>query len=138
MRFLQLARQLSMEPLVEVNNEAEMECALRVGARVIGINNRNLHDFTVDMDTTTRLIGERASQLHDVIFAALSGISERSDVEYFQRAGARAILVGEALMRAPDPKAKIKVTLVWNFFLLNSKLLTDSSYRNCKDRNIHW
>jgi len=107
--YLALARSLGMEPLVEVNNDKEMDIAINCGARIIGINNRNLHNFVVDMDTTGRLIGDRASKLHDVIFAALSGISTRADVEAFVKSGARAVLVGEALMRAESPALKVRV-----------------------------
>lgn len=99
------ARVLGMEPLVEVNNEAEMKRALACGARVIGVNNRDLRTFTVDLGTTGRLAGMAGD---DVIVAALSGIATRADVERFERAGATAVLVGEALMRAADPAALIR------------------------------
>lgn len=108
--LLGLSRQLGMEPLVEVNNADEMKIALEVGSKVIGINNRNLHDFTVDMDTTRRLIASSGSTPTDsgVTFVALSGISVRKDVESFESIGARAVLVGESLMRAADPAAKVR------------------------------
>jgi anthranilate synthase/indole-3-glycerol phosphate synthase/phosphoribosylanthranilate isomerase len=98
------SRDLGMEPLVEVNNSEEMERALASGAAVIGINNRDLRSFNVDLGTTDRLagmVGQRA------LLAALSGISTRADVERFEAAGAGAVLVGESLMVAPDPAAKI-------------------------------
>ncbi|GAB4335982.1 MAG: indole-3-glycerol phosphate synthase TrpC [Dehalococcoidia bacterium] len=98
------SRGCGMEPLVEVNNADEMRRAIDAGARVIGINNRDLHSFDVDLSTTERL----ASMVPGgVTLAALSGISSRKDVERFQRAGATAVLVGEALMRADDPRKKI-------------------------------
>lgn len=106
-RFLKLSRELSMEPLVEVNTAPEMELAIKVGAKIIGINNRNLHDFTVDLDTTRRLT-QGIDVPSDVSFVALSGIATRSDVEGFEAIGTRAVLVGESLMRAVDPAAKIK------------------------------
>ena len=99
------SRSLGMEPLVEVNNAAEMERALASGARVIGVNNRDLRSFNVDLATTDRLAGMVGE---DVLLAALSGISTREDVERFQAAGAGAVLVGEALMVADDPAAKIR------------------------------
>lgn len=103
--LMDLSRALGMEPLVEVNNEAEMGRAVLAGATVIGINNRDLRDFRVDMGTTDRL----ATISHDgAVLAALSGIASRADVERFQRAGATAVLVGEALMVAPDPRAKVR------------------------------
>ncbi|MCO5201013.1 MAG: indole-3-glycerol phosphate synthase TrpC [Chloroflexi bacterium] len=99
------SRALGMEPLVEVNNAEEMERALRAGARVIGINNRDLRSFHVDLGTTGRLAGLAPA---DVLLAALSGISTREDVERFAEAGASAVLVGESLMVAADPAAKIR------------------------------
>jgi anthranilate synthase/indole-3-glycerol phosphate synthase/phosphoribosylanthranilate isomerase len=102
--LMRRSRALGMEPLVEVNNAEEMERALRSGARVIGINNRDLRSFQVDLGTTDRLAGLVPG---DVSLAALSGISTRKDVERFEAAGAGAVLVGEALMVAKDPAAKI-------------------------------
>jgi anthranilate synthase/indole-3-glycerol phosphate synthase/phosphoribosylanthranilate isomerase len=99
------ARELGMEPLVEVNNAAEMARALDAGAEVIGINNRDLRTFNVDLGTTDRLAGMAGD---GVILAALSGISTRADVERFESAGAAAVLVGESLMVAPDPAVKIQ------------------------------
>lgn len=91
------AKSLGMEPLVEVNNADEMARANALGAKVIGVNNRNLHSFDVDMETTTRLAKMVPA---DTILCALSGISSRADVDPMVEQGARAILVGEALMRA--------------------------------------
>ena len=96
---------LGMEPLVEVNNAREMEAALGLGARVIGVNNRNLHDFQVDMGTTTRLADMVKGQ--DVILCALSGITGPEDVRQYVQQGVGAVLVGEALMRAKDTRAFI-------------------------------
>ena len=92
---------LGMEPLVEVNNPEELSVALDIGAKVIGVNNRNLHDFNVDMSTTTRV--NAALDGRDVILCALSGISSPSDVEKYVAEGVRAVLVGESLMLAKDP-----------------------------------
>ncbi|CAO3612151.1 unnamed protein product [Cunninghamella blakesleeana] len=89
--------QLGMEPLVEVNNAEEMARANAIGAKVIGVNNRNLHSFDVDMDTTSRL-AEMVPD--DTILCALSGITCRADVETYMSHGAKGVLVGEALMRA--------------------------------------
>ncbi|CDR99849.1 probable anthranilate synthase component II [Sporisorium scitamineum] len=96
---------LGMEPLVEVNNPEEMMRALRLGAKVVGVNNRNLHDFNVDMETTSRLAD--AANKGGVILCALSGISGRSDVAKYLKEGVGAVLVGEALMRAKDKRAFI-------------------------------
>ena len=96
---------LGMEPLVEVNNAAEMKIALDLGAKVIGVNNRNLHNFNVDTGTTTRLADMVRGK--DVILCALSGISTREDVQQYQEQGVGAVLIGEALMRASNPRAFI-------------------------------
>ncbi len=103
--LLALCRELGMEPLVEVNNADEMARALAAGAAVIGINNRDLRTFNVDLGTTDRLAGMASGR---VLLAALSGIAERGDVERFQAAGAAAVLVGEALMVAGNPAGKIR------------------------------
>ncbi|KAG6329975.1 hypothetical protein ID866_9113, partial [Astraeus odoratus] len=102
---------LGMEPLVEVNNAREMTRALELGAKVIGVNNRNLHDFEVDMGTTTRL-AEMVKE-RDVVLCALSGISSPQDVRQYAAQGVGAVLVGEALMRAKDTKAFIHELLDW-------------------------
>ena len=104
-RLMERSRSLGMEPLVEVNSEEEMERALGAGAGVIGINNRELRSFQVDLGTTDRLAGLARG---DVLLAALSGISTLEDVERFAAAGASAVLVGESLMVASDPAAKIR------------------------------
>lgn len=97
---------LGMEPLVEVNNPTELEVALEIGSKVIGVNNRNLHDFNVDMDTTSRV--NTALKGRDVILCALSGISSSADVEKYVQEGVRAVLVGESLMRASDAGAFLR------------------------------
>lgn len=103
------SKKLGMEPLVEVNNAEEMQAALDLGARIIGVNNRNLHNFEVDMGTTTRLADMVKGR--DVILCALSGIKSSEDVDSYVKDGARAILVGESLMRAQDPSVFIRELL---------------------------
>lgn len=93
------AQTLDMEPLVEVNNQEEMKLAMKLGAKVIGVNNRNLHDFAVDLETTSRLAKDLQA---GVTLCALSGITGRSDVEKYVGEGVGAVLVGEALMRSKD------------------------------------
>ena len=97
---------LGMEPLVEVNNAKEMEIALSLPAKVIGVNNRNLHNFQVDMATTSRLSDMVKGR--DVILCALSGISSPADVKQYASEGVSGVLIGESLMRAKDPSAFIK------------------------------
>lgn len=75
--YLKCARSLGMEPLVEVNTDEEMRVAVEIGAKLIGINNRNLHTFTVDLNTTGDLLKTLQHIPQDIIFAALSGIVDR-------------------------------------------------------------
>ena len=104
-RLIGLARDLSLDALVEVHSEPELEQALEAGAEVIGINNRDLKTLQVDLETTQRLIGRiPAGRLR----VSESGIRSRADVEFVQRQGADAILVGEELMGSADPAEKIK------------------------------
>ena len=100
---------LGMEPLVEVNNAKEMEIALSIGSKVIGVNNRNLHSFDVDMGTTTRLVDMVRER--DVILCALSGITGPEDVRMYTAQGVRGVLVGEALMRAGNTPKFIRELL---------------------------
>lgn len=104
-QLMALSRELGMEPLVEVNNAEEMARAVSAGATIVGINNRDLRTFNVDLGTTDRLA---ALAGEGVILAALSGITTRADVERFEAVGASAVLVGESLMLAPDPAARIR------------------------------
>ncbi len=103
--FRELAETLGMSALVEVHDEGEVERALKSGAQVIGINNRNLGDFSVDLATTERLAPLIGSEK---IIVSESGIFSKEDVECAARAGADAVLVGEALMRAGDIGAKVR------------------------------
>jgi anthranilate synthase/indole-3-glycerol phosphate synthase/phosphoribosylanthranilate isomerase len=101
--------ELGMEPLVEVNNAKEMELALSLPAKVIGVNNRNLHDFNVDMGTTSRL--SEMVKGKDALLCALSGISTAKDVDKYAAEGVGAVLIGESLMRATDTSAFIRQLL---------------------------
>jgi indole-3-glycerol phosphate synthase len=100
-----LAGALGMAALVEVHTEAETRSALDAGARLIGVNNRNLHDFSIDLDTTARL---RAVIPADVIVVSESGIGSAADVARLRDLGVNAILVGERLMTAPDRSAAVR------------------------------
>lgn len=104
-RLHELATSAGLAALVEVHDERELERALGVGAPLIGVNNRDLTTFTVDLATTERLAARLGSQT--CLLVAESGIYSRADVERLARCGARAILVGESLMRAPDLPAKV-------------------------------
>jgi indole-3-glycerol phosphate synthase len=99
------ARELDLDCLVEVHKESELESALTIDAEVIGINNRDLDDFTVDVGTTFELITDVPAGKTVV---SESGIADRSTLEELARVGVDAVLIGEALMRAEDPAAKVR------------------------------
>jgi indole-3-glycerol phosphate synthase len=99
------ARSLDLDCLVEVHDEPELEIALTVDADVIGINNRNLEDFSVDVQTTFELITDVPAGKTAV---SESGIADRTTLEELERVGVDAVLIGEALMRAEDPAAKVR------------------------------
>lgn len=100
LELYQYARSKELDVLFEVHDEEEAEMALRIGARIIGINNRNLKTFEVDLGVTERV----ASILKDAncLLVSESGIRTKEDVEQVEQAGAKAILVGETLMRSPN------------------------------------
>jgi indole-3-glycerol phosphate synthase len=98
-----LAQTLGMAALVEVHDEDELQRALAIGPRVIGVNNRDLHTFQVDLETTARL---RARIPDEVVLVAESGVHAPADVARLAEMGADAMLVGEALVRAAQPGVK--------------------------------
>jgi indole-3-glycerol phosphate synthase len=97
--LMEAAAELGMDSLVEVHDEGDAEIAVEAGAELIGINNRNLKTLEVDPRTTLRLLPDLPA---GTVVVAESGIGSRADVLELERAGVDAILVGEALMRAPD------------------------------------
>ena len=97
--YLAVCEALGLSALVEAHDETEVEMALSAGARIIGVNNRNLKDFTVDTQNSRRL---RALLPEDVLFVAESGVQGPEDVRQLTQIGADAVLVGEVLMRAAD------------------------------------
>jgi indole-3-glycerol phosphate synthase len=103
-----LATEAGLAALVEVHDEAELNRALELGAQLIGVNNRDLKSFEVDLAITERLAAKLPppSDGPDVVLVAESGIHTRADVERLARSGARAILVGQCLMRHGDIAAK--------------------------------
>jgi indole-3-glycerol phosphate synthase len=103
--FSALARELHLDVLLEVHDEAEMETALRTDCPLIGVNNRNLRTFVTDLDTTARLARMLPSER---LLVAESGINTRSDIQRLAAAGAGAFLVGESLMREKDMGAKLR------------------------------
>jgi indole-3-glycerol phosphate synthase len=100
-----LARDLDLDAIVEVHDEAELEVALEIDADVIGINNRDLEDFRVDVARTFELLPDVPA---GKIVVSESGISDRAQIEELEAVGVDAVLVGEAVMRAPDPEAAVR------------------------------
>ncbi len=103
------AAALSLDALVEVHTEAELECALKAGASSIGINNRDLRTFEVNLDTTARLLPRIPA---GTLVVCESGIDSLEQIKRLEALGVYIFLIGEALMRAPDPGAKLKELLM--------------------------
>lgn len=103
--YLTICETLGLSALVEAHDEGEVEKALSAGARIIGVNNRNLKDFTVDTDNSRRL---RALIPADVLFVSESGVQGPEDVKRLAEIGVDAVLVGEALMRAADKREMLE------------------------------
>ena len=101
-RLIAEAEALGMAALVEVHDERELKRALDIGAGIIGINNRDLATFTTDLDTTVRLL---EGVPEDIFIVSESGIRVREDVNRLGGVGVNAVLVGESLLRSPDPGA---------------------------------
>ena len=104
-QYISLCDELGLSALVEAHDEAETKMAVRAGARIIGVNNRNLRDFSVDTENSLRL---REIIPEHVLFVSESGIQSAGDVKRLREIGADAVLVGETLMRAGDKKAKLE------------------------------
>ena len=110
--LLLLSHELGMNCLVEVHSKAELEIALKSEARIIGLNNRDLKTFTVDLTVTQRL---RPLILEDRIVVSESGINDRSDLEKLKKCAVDAVLIGESLMAAADIAEKMKKLLAGDF-----------------------
>ena len=106
--FTRLAHDLGLDVLVEVHDEAECARALQLPLRVIGVNNRNLHDFSVSLETSRRI---KTMLPADYLLVSESGIHTRADIEALQADGIHAFLVGGALMQAEDPGAALTTLL---------------------------
>ncbi|NBJ91074.1 indole-3-glycerol phosphate synthase TrpC [Parablautia muri] len=103
-RYIDICDTLGLSALVEAHNEKEIASAIAAGARMIGVNNRNLKNFTVDISNSRKL---RSLVPEDIFFVAESGIRSGEDVKALEMARVDAILIGETLMRAPDKKAML-------------------------------
>lgn len=100
-----IARELGLSALVEAHDEKEVEMALAAGARIVGVNNRNLKDFTVDIHNSVRL---RELVPENILFVSESGMKTRQDIEELEQNGTNAVLIGETLMRSADKKAVLQ------------------------------
>lgn len=104
-RYIDICDRLGLSALVEVHDEEEMNSAIKAGARIIGVNNRNLKDFTVDIRNSIRL---RELAPADTLFVAESGIKTTEDIEELRKARGNGVLIGETLMRSADKKAMLQ------------------------------
>lgn len=100
--YIKICDTLGISALVEAHDESEINSALKAGARIIGVNNRNLKDFTVDISNSERL---RKYVPSDILFIAESGIKTPEDIERLRAANINGVLIGETLMRADNKKA---------------------------------
>jgi indole-3-glycerol phosphate synthase len=110
-KFHSLAIEAGLAVLVEVHDEAELERAMKISPALVGVNNRNLKTFKVDLATTENLAAKLFSSLatrHSSLLVAESGIHIREDVERLKKCGAKAILVGESLMKGGDIQTKVR------------------------------
>ncbi|MDD4160690.1 MAG: indole-3-glycerol phosphate synthase TrpC [Synergistaceae bacterium] len=103
--FIEVCDSLGLSALVETHNEQEISKALKAGARLIGVNNRDLRNFTVDFRNSQRL---RALVPQGILFAAESGIEKQEDINILREARVDAVLIGEAMMRAADKKSMLR------------------------------
>lgn len=106
--YYDLATELQMASLIEIHTESELERAMEISPRIVGVNSRNLKTLEVDSQAFAQLL---PAIPHEVIKVAESGISTRSDVVFAEEHGAQAILVGEALVRAGDPESEMRTLL---------------------------
>lgn len=102
--YREICDELGLSALVEAHEEKEVDMALEAGARIIGVNNRNLKDFTVDTENSRRL---REQIPKDILFVSESGVKSVADIVTLREIGADAVLIGETLMRAADKKAML-------------------------------
>lgn len=102
--YMDICRELGISALVEAHDETEIKTAVLAGASIIGVNNRNLKDFTVDTENSRRM---RELVPDNIVFVSESGVRTAEDVERLREIGADAVLIGETLMRAENKKAKL-------------------------------
>lgn len=100
-----IAQELGLSALVEAHDEREVEMALRAGAGIVGVNNRNLKDFTVDIDNSVRL---RGLVPPEILFVSESGMKSRADIARLEKNGTNAVLIGETFMRSKDKAGMLR------------------------------
>lgn len=100
-----IAQELGLSALVEAHDEREVEMALRAGAGIVGVNNRNLKDFTVDIDNSVRL---RGLVPPEILFVSESGMKSRADIARLEENGTNAVLIGETFMRSKDKAGMLR------------------------------
>ena len=103
--YFGIANELGLSALVEAHDEEEVKRALKSGARIVGVNNRNLKDFTVDIENSVRL---RSLVPKDILFVSVRSMKERKDIKRLEDNGTNAVLIGETFMRSSDKAAMIK------------------------------
>ena len=103
--YINVCDELGISALVEAHDSDEIKTALSAGARIIGVNNRNLKDFSVNTDNSRKM---RELVPDDIIFVSESGVKSAEDIKLLREIGADAVLIGETLMKAPDKTAKLK------------------------------
>ena len=103
--YFGIANELGLSTLIEAHDEEEVKRALKAGARIVGVNNRNLKDFTVDIENSVKL---RSLVPKDILFVSESGMKERKDIKRLEDNGTNAVLIGETFMRSGDKAAMIK------------------------------
>lgn len=109
--FLKIVKKLGMTALVEVHSLAELDRVLEIeSVELVGINNRDLRDFSVDLQTTCNLLSQRQSVIHDreIVMVSESGIHTSQDLQTVAQAGTQAVLIGESFMKQPDPGAALR------------------------------
>ncbi|MEO8890005.1 MAG: indole-3-glycerol phosphate synthase TrpC, partial [Coleofasciculaceae cyanobacterium] len=108
--FIKIAKTLSMTALIEVHTLAELDRVLSLdNVTLVGINNRNLEDFSVDLQTTAHILQSRGKQLQErgILVVSESGLHTKADLEQVAQVGASAVLIGESLVKEPDPAIAI-------------------------------
>ncbi|MBR0141790.1 MAG: indole-3-glycerol phosphate synthase TrpC [Ruminococcus sp.] len=103
--YIKICDNLGISALVEAHDSEEIKTAVNAGARIIGVNNRNLKDFSVDTNNSRKM---RELVPNDIIFVSESGVKSAEDIKILREIGADAVLIGETLMKAPDKTAKLK------------------------------